>query len=764
MLRKKEIEQHRRSSNESHLKSSSSNSPGPRDQARAISLSETVSRKDKCRTTGETLLAEVRGLVGAEGCPHKVFVGRDGSFAPQPHPFQISFWLCDRETGELWIPSELDTSWTLDEDRLPISKVQWSQGGVRVRTTCFSRWMDAYQQLLTCSRVAVQNEQSRIRRLTLYVLLRPSPLLKEEEQGACREMASDGSVVTVDGVCALVLKRPHVDVAEDKVLEALNVLPLTKDVRLVGGEEGIRAALTYHLELSEGEEIDFDFYCSSQKQEADTSWLADQEFDANLMCVKSVWQNRVPMKLSLPDKRYEDCFYSSLYYMLIMMTGSELWPGPLNYREFFLHDAVDMVDALEKAGLSDVARGALDLFEFDKGDRYGDGLGGSLYALWLHACMTADRAYLREVYPRIRRGCRLIKEMRAECLSAEFADSALWGLFPPSESQDNFGKPAHLYVDNWWAIIGLKSAMLAAKELNELDDYREFEHEYLGLFDCVQTSVNRVMKEENLSYMPAFADYWPEEGRAIDGAHRILGDAQMAWAHRPVLTPVISLGVKMPLVPFSESYRKYWERAGRFSKYDCGWFVEYEDCFWGYNVALAAPLMTLGMNDVALMNIEWSLNNQSCPGGWMEAMKSQTLPDGTKVMTPGVVGDTPHGWVAAHFVLFLRQMLFREEGDQLVLLSCVPLSWFEQGERIEVRNAPTFFGEFGFVVESRKTEGIIDIQFLGETPPGGYVLHLPEAENVLGVILDGKERLSVSQSTVSLPSGVRAVEIRYRDA
>lgn len=121
--------------------------------------------------------------------------------------------------------------------------------------------------------------------------------------------------------------------------------------------------------------------------------------------------------------------------------------------------------------------------------------------------------------------------------------------------------------------------------------------------------IERVMKKESLPHMPAFADYWPKEMRIVDGEHRILGDAQMAWAHRPALFPGQNMGITIPLEFFANSYKQYWQRAGKFSGYDGGWFVEYEKVFWGYNLKLAHPLIYLGMNDVALKNIRWSIEH-----------------------------------------------------------------------------------------------------------------------------------------------------------
>ena len=189
---------------------------------------------------------------------------------------------------------------------------------------------------------------------------------------------------------------------------------------------------------------------------------------------------------------------------------------------------------------------------------------------------------------------------------------------------------------------------------------------------------------------------------------------------------------------FSDPYRQYWKNAGKFSGYDGGWFVEYEQLFWGYNFKLAHPLIYLGMEDVALKSIEWGIEHQSCPGGWMEAMPTKVNSKGLREITEGIVGDVPHGWSAAHYILLLRDMLLREDGDKLVLLSCIPDSWLDDGKAIGIKDAPTYFGKISYKVVSSRAKGSVKLTVDCATPPpGGYILVL--GKNKIAVPADTKE-------------------------
>ena len=241
--------------------------------------------------------------------------------------------------------------------------------------------------------------------------------------------------------------------------------------------------------------------------------------------------------------------------------------------------------------------------------------------------------------------------------------------------------------------------------------------------------------------MPAFADYWPKKMRKTGLDHRILGEAQMAWAHRPALFPGESLGIPVPKSLFKKSYKHYWKKAGSFSGYDGGWFVEYENLFWGYNAKISHPLIYLDMEEAAYKSMLWCVTHQSCPGGWMEAMPTRINKDGLREIKEGIVGDLPHTWSAAHFVLHLRNMLIREKGDKMLLLSSIPEEWLKDGEVIEVKNAPTYFGKVSFKLESRVKEGHLKLSINSKTPPaGGYEIKLP-LKKIKRVKADGKSRL-----------------------
>ncbi|MFA5338865.1 MAG: discoidin domain-containing protein [Candidatus Omnitrophota bacterium] len=660
-------------------------------------------------------LDKARGLSGWEGSKFKTFIGKDGSFAVYPYPFRVSFWVNDN--GRLYTPETLNTDWKLVEGGYPVTVVSWKGDGLEGETKIFS-WLDEkLGKVLTFARESVRNTSAQDKEVVILAVIRPNPLYPKWKVSDISAIEYDTDhTVKINGAPRLFL---------DERAEG----PLGKD---------LKDSLSYRKKIAAGGTESLDFVVpSGTGAELSFNDIKDLGFDKALELTLKYWKGRIPLEINIPDKRYSDCFYSSLYYILIMDEEHKLFPGPYEYTSLFLHDAVDMDNALDKAGLAEEALASTEYFNYKEGGGYVDELGGSIFGLYEHYRLTKDVKYLEAVYPRMKSACELIRKLRAPQMSLPKEDPA-YGLLPKGVSQDNFKIPAYLYVDDWWAMIGLKAASESAQILGKADDAKWIKAEYESLHSATIASIEKSMKKNGLSFMPGFADYWPKEMRLMDMEHRILGDTQMAWAHRPALFPGENMGIPVPMELFKESYRQYWKNAGKFSGYDGGWFVEYEQLFWGYNFKLAHPLIYLGMEDVALKSIEWGIEHQSCPGGWMEAMPTKVNSKGLREITEGIVGDVPHGWSAAHYILLLRDMLLREDGNKLLLLSCIPGAWLDDGKVIEIKNAPTYFGKVSFKVVSSRAKGSVKLTIDCATPPtGGYILTL--GKNKVAIPADTKE-------------------------
>ena len=722
-----------------------------------LSEIELISLKEKLAMNG---LDRARSIVGPDAGDVVTFVGKDGAFAPEPQPCQIAWCLQDNQS--LYFPAATTSTWELLEGRYPVSIVRWETPDCRIATTVFAETGKEAKRLATFARTTIENRSGAEKHVLLHLLIQPCPLAGKWGTELKRVEFDGRQTVLVNGNALLWLSQQPATNAGAAILETAVGVERLRPGKSAEISPTVRGGyVTYAVTLEPAGTASFDVVAGPGNERVIADDLRELKFETQLRTAREYWQNRVPIALELPDRKYADAFYSSLYYLLIMQKQDMLFPGPYSYKSFFLHDAVEMNSALDCAGLHDTAAKVTAHFAYKEGGGYVDELGGSVYGLYEHYRFTRDEDYLARVYPRMIDGCRLIQKLRA---NPDTDDVACKGLLPKGVSQDNFKYPAHLYVDNWWALIGLKSGMAAAERLGQTNDLSWLSAEFKSLHESILESLRVAMQREKVPYMPGFADHWGPEYHVVDSDHRILGDTQMAWAHRSALFPGQSLGIQVPHDLFQKSYAHYWKNSGRFSGYDGGWFVEYEKLFWGYNVQLAIPMMYLGMGDVTLTNLAWSLRHETCPGGWSEAMTTrETSPGRWAVTDDAIIGDVPHGWTAAYYVLLVRNMLLREDGDKLVLLPCVPEPWLGAGQRIAVRNAATYFGPFGFSAESDAGGRMTTLTLqTSSAPPNGYELHLPGDWVISDVEIDGKTAaVTGSPGVLTLPATARVVQIRH---
>lgn len=118
----------------------------------------------------------------------------------------------------------------------------------------------------------------------------------------------------------------------------------------------------------------------------------------------------------------------------------------------------------------------------------------------------------------------------------------------------------------------------------------------------------------------------------------------------------------------------------------------------------------------------------------LHSTSTQGFPEGVYYEKREAWGGTvPHLWAAALYVTTLRNMLVREEGRDIHLLSAVPAAWLEPGKKISFENAPTRFGVMSMTAEAGKD--FVDVRFSrpARADPERLLIHLPPEFEITGV-------------------------------
>jgi hypothetical protein len=111
--------------------------------------------------------------------------------------------------------------------------------------------------------------------------------------------------------------------------------------------------------------------------------------------------------------------------------------------------------------------------------------------------------------------------------------------------------------------------------------------------------------------------------------------------------------------------------------------------------------------------------------------------------------EHPNQWAVdktfeeAVFLQRVRNLLVQEDGDTLWLARATPRAWLEQGKKVAVSEAPTYFGTLGYEIVSDVDQKKITatIELPARNPAGVVMLRLrhPTAAPLQGVLVNGQE-------------------------
>jgi hypothetical protein len=122
----------------------------------------------------------------------------------------------------------------------------------------------------------------------------------------------------------------------------------------------------------------------------------------------------------------------------------------------------------------------------------------------------------------------------------------------------------------------------------------------------------------------------------------------------------------------------------------------------------------------------------------------------------------PHGCFAGKYLLLYRNMLVREDGNELHLGSALSPRWLRPGDTVAVKNAPTNFGPVGYTLTVSDGGATLDINPPARNKPERIILHLPEGYDVSGVNADGKVIENPDRSNVVFSPDTTHADIKWQ--
>ncbi|MEW6442724.1 MAG: discoidin domain-containing protein [bacterium] len=443
----------------------------------------------------------------------------------------------------------------------------------------------------------------------------------------------------------------------------------------------------------------------------------------------------VEIRLPQRAQAVADTFRTAAAHILINREGPELHPGPRRYSRSWIRDGAVMGAALLRLGLSDAIRDFIRWYKDyqaedgkipDCVDREGtewlpefDAYGQLVYSVMEHFRFTRDRSFLEEMRPAVARALAFMEGLRSLRLTPEYRQpekQAGSGLLPESMSHEGYmAHPVHAYWDDFWALRGLQDAAAMAEVLGDRAEAGRLAAVRDGLRADLRASLAATMVRHGIEYVPGSVELGDFDPAATSVAIGLLD--QLAVLPRPA--------VEMTFDKYLAGFR---ERAGGAASW-----ANYS----AYEIRIIGALVRLGRRRDALDLVEFMLADRRIPAWnqWPEI--SWRDPSG-----PSFIGDLPHTWISAEYILAIRSLFAyeREEDESLVIAAGVDPAWLEDGSVVGVSRLPTHHGSLSYRMSLGEGGDTLRLTLEGglELPKGGIFVQPPLARPMRRVEVNGR--------------------------
>jgi len=646
----------------------------------------------------------------------------------------------------LWVDDTLIT-WAdaapeqqLQDGYLPIPSSLWRWNDVRLAITAFAtgRSHDAVLYI----RYRVEHSGAANRAVRVFAVLRPFQVTPPWQSfralggvSAIHDISCRPDAVWVNGDRVVIpLSRPDgfgaasFDEGVAQYLEA-GELPVAADVHDDFGHAS--GALRYDLDVAPGIAREV-FLAIPFGPRAETLPLSApisgaEQFDAAVR----EWRDKLAtVEIQLPAAPAAiDTLKTATAHILINRDGPALQPGPRRYTRSWIRDGVIMGAALLRVGCGDAMREFIRWyapFQREDGfvpccvDRDGtdwlvehDSHGQLIFAVMEDYRFTGDRAFLAEMWPAVSKAADCIECLRNSRLTPEFQSAdklACYGLLPESASHEGYlAHPVHSYWDDFWALRGLKDAAAMAEILGDPAQATRLAVLRDEFATTLFASIRATIAARKLSYVPGSVEWADFDPTATANAIAMLDESANLPAD----------AVEWMFEEYLAGVRR--KRAGE---------VDWTN-YTAYEIRIIGALVRLGKRQSALELLDFFLSDRR-PLPWNQ-WPEISWRDPT---SPGHLGDLPHAWIGAEYILSLLSMFaFEREADQSLVIGAGLRSEWLDAAGVRVRGLPTWYGTLNFTLQ-RESAGRVVLRLDGDlTIPRGKIIARPPIDGALRAVL-----------------------------
>ena len=650
--------------------------------------------------------------------------------------------------NELLSWAEAGKTLSLPENGAPFPAVTWQLDGVRLS---IQPWVDGSGDELVL-RVDYQVENHSGRELRLAVAVRPFQVNPPWQafrnlggRSPIRHIACDAGGVSVDGRQVLP-NRPPTACGTAAFEEGGAVAFLARGAAPphdeTDDESGLAsAAMTWRVAAGNDPfqvTISVPFFKNASAPAADGMEQALARWCQVLAPVE--WQ--VPSSASGAIQ----CFRTAASHILINRDGPAIQPGPRRYTRSWVRDCVIMGAALAKAGIPTALQEFLTWyarFQRDDGfvpcvvDRDGvdwlvehDSHGQFVWGIREVFRHGKDRDFAASFWVPVSRAAEYLIQLRSQRMTAEFTST--YGLLPESASHEGYlAHPVHSYWDDFWGIRGLEAAAEIADALGHDADAARWRGEAKAFLRDVLRSIDQVIAEREIDYIPGSVEWADFDPTATSNAI-----AQLDFAD------------DLPAVPLHQMLDTYLDGFRRKHRGEIPWLN-----YTAYEIRIIGACVRVGKRDEANELLDFFLSDRR-PVEWNQ-WPEITWRD---PRSPGHLGDVPHTWIAAEYMLALASMVAseREASGKMILASGLPWSWIAEDNGFAVRGLMTRYGPLDFKIAAGENHCIrFEISDRIALPAAGLTLAppVPHGQIIRSALTSGGQPLAIDPDGLSVTIG-----------
>ncbi len=647
---------------------------------------------------------------------------------------------------------------------LPIPTSVWQAGEIHLRTTAFAARHRG--QPVLHIRYRVENHGTQSRHVRLLTTVRPfqvtPPWQAFQKLGGVSSIAAleqRGGALWVDRDRAVIPLSPAqgfgaVSFDEGSLVERLRTGTLPPRKRLNDDFGHACGALSYGAEIPTGSAaevylaVPFGADRGTHAQMART--LTAEVHGAQALDESTRdWEarlDRVDFDLPAGAADHVATFRTAAAHILVNRDGPALQPGPRRYTRSWIRDGAIMAAALLRAGCADEAQrfirwyagfqatsGAVPCCVDSNGPDWlveHDSHGELIFTVMECFRFTGDRVLLAELWPAVLKAVGHIEALRATRLGTEFEGtekSACYGLLPESVSHEGYlAHPVHAYWDDFWALRGLSDAEAMAEALGEQEQARRIATLRDAFRETLHASIATTMGQRLIDYLPGSVEWADFDPTASANAVALLDE--MAHLPRPVV---------------EATFRKYLAGVRQRRANQTDW-TNYSP----YEIRIVGALVRLGWRQEANELLDFFLSDRR-PLPWNQWPEIAWRDP----KSPGHLGDLPHAWVAAEYMLAFRSLFAFESVAEraLILAAGVPASWLEIGATLAVTDVPTYYGNLSFRLRRATSDEVLLAVSGALAEPAVTIIARPPLERPLTrVEVNGKAVDTFDASSVTI--------------